>query len=86
MSDNTTAVRYSSGNIHLDQNEDLVLDYALLEAYGKQANNLNTQTIEKISGYLKGNVWIVKCLNSGATVSAKVREQVLAGLFRPEEE
>ncbi|MFN0212936.1 MAG: NACHT domain-containing protein [Saprospiraceae bacterium] len=65
---------------------DRALDRAQLKAYYMQANNLNIQILVKTSNYLKGNLWIVKCLNSGATISAKVREQVLAGLFKPESE
>lgn len=65
---------------------DLALDLDQLEAYARKANNLNVQIVSKVSNYMKGNVWIVKCLNSGATVSTKVRERVLAGLFRPEGE
>jgi hypothetical protein len=68
----------------LDFDKYLDLDLVNLNAYRRQANIFNTQIISKISSYLEGNIWIVKCLNSGATVSAKAREHVLAGLFRPE--
>jgi len=62
----------------------LFLNFDSLQDFSNKAIKFNSQKVEKISAYLKGNLWIVKCLNSGATVSAKVREHILAGLFRPE--
>ncbi len=60
----------------------LDLDLDRLKAYGK-ANNLSLQNVEKISKYLKGNLWLAKCLNSGAYISQGVRERVLGEMFKP---
>lgn len=70
----------------LDRALDLALDFALdrdkLTFYVKE-NNFNIQTASKIEIYLKGNIWIAKCLNSGATISAGVREKILEDMFKP---
>lgn len=57
-----------------------------LQFYGIELKKSSNKSIEKISIYLKGNLWIIKCLNSGIPVSAKVRKLVLRGLFKPEGE
>ena len=62
---------------------DFEIDHNYLDSHRK-TESVSDQNLEKISDYLNGNLLLVKCLNSGATVSAKVREHVLAGLFRPE--
>jgi predicted NACHT family NTPase len=64
----------------LDRALDLDLDQ--LEAYGK-ANNLTPQIAEKITDYLTGNLWLAKCLRSGAHISQEVRERVLGEMFKP---
>jgi hypothetical protein len=58
------------------------LDVVRLEAYEK-AHNLTPQIFEKITAFLTGNIWIAKCLRSGAYISADVREKVLAEMFQP---
>ncbi len=68
----------------LARNRDLNLNLDSLETYSKQVTSLNVNIIEKTSTYLKGNEWLVKCLNSGAYISKDMRERVLAGLFKPE--
>ena len=58
------------------------LDLNRLKAYRK-ASNLTPQNVVKINDYLKTNIWLAKCLNSGAYISQPVRERVLGEMFKP---
>lgn len=57
----------------------------LLKPFGK-ANNVNLHNLKNINIYIKRNLWIVQCLQSGATISTTVREKILSDMFRPLDE
>ncbi len=60
---------------------DLGIDHAFLETYSN--SNVNARIVYKISNYIKGNLWLAKCLHSGAYISQGVRERVLGVMFKP---
>jgi len=62
--------------------DSLLVDLDNLENYSR-TNTLSKQTIEHVGSYLKGNLWLVKCLHSGAYISQGVRERVLGEMFKP---
>jgi len=59
------------------------LDFSLLNMFNNREYYINPQLASTISKYIKGNLWLVKCLNSGAYISQKVRAQILENLFKP---
>jgi predicted NACHT family NTPase len=63
---------------------DLALALTLdLDLEQLKASNLSPQIAEKIGDYLTGNLWLAKCLGSGAYISQEVRERVLGEMFKP---